>query len=162
MNLKSIKVSIFAVLLGVSCGDDKSLSPSPMENVKRSVDMFSIKGFDKLYTCNPTDDDRQDEYIWIFQDAESGAGALNVAQIQSKGDHGIHHLGLVLITHLDITFKEGSLAVVTNPGSRGSFDFAYDTNTKLIHLDVDSLEGKVIDIKGYASELEIRCEKNIQ
>lgn len=162
MKLKVLGGFVALVLLGVACGKKEKI-PSPSENVRRSVEGYSVQGKEKLYSCQPTDGDRKAEYIWVFRDAKTGEGALYVAQVKPIGEHGIHHRGLIRLSRLTLVSADNALKLTTNSQSFGSYSRDYEAlGAELIRIDSNTLTGEVVDIKGYASNLAVQCEKNLK
>ena len=160
MKLKMCGGFVALVLLGVACGKKEKIT-SPSENVSRSVGSLTPEGQEKLYTCQPTAGDRQAEYIWVYTDAKTGEGALAVSEVKPIGEHGIHHRALILLTRLTIVSEDSVLKLATNSRSIGSYSRYYDgLVAELIRIDTSTLKGEVVDIKGYTSNLDIKCEKS--
>ena len=156
---KIFSMMIFS-LLGLACGKKEKIT-SPSENVRRSVDEYSAEGKEKLYICQPTAGDRQAEYLWVFRDAKTGEGALDVSQVKPNGEHGIQHRGLIRLTRLTVVSEDNVLKLAINSRSSGSYSRDYDRlGAELIRIDTSTLTGEVVDIKGYTSNLGIKCEKS--
>jgi hypothetical protein len=148
-------------IFGFACAKEEE-TRSPSENVQQAASAYSIVGQKKLFTCQPTAFDRQSEYIWLFIESESGEVTVAISEITPLGEHGIYHNGLVRLRHVAMASSGSTLTFTTSGQSFGSYGDEYSgEGAELIKIDSDSLSGKVVDIKGYASYLDITCSKNL-